>query len=246
MRLLSTIITTIALMCVSVTGVPDTDYQRTQELADKLFDDGKYKAAEKHYKTLGRVGDKYAQYRLSVIYHQGLNSRRNLPEAYAWAHVAAMNNHQGLVEHRDQVWASIPAAQHTESKKKAERFESLYSDISIARRLERASRQRLNSCTGSRVGSTCESVYAAAMPRAAGIAAGGAGDTGSSAARVGVGSESGASSGGEARNVEYYQDLRDTVREVGTYIDGRGQVELGEFKVIEDGEPQNETKEDPP
>ncbi len=241
MRLLLSVIALAVALGFNAFTHAGSLYKKNQEIADKHFLEGNYKEAEKRYKNLGRVGDKYAQYRLSRIYLDGLAGRKSLSEAYAWANLAAKNKHPGLVAFRDQIWESIPPAQRQSARKKADRFEGLYSDIAIARKVERASRQRLRSCTGSRLGTSCESVYAASMPRAVGMAPDGVfADSGiestTASAQIGTGSESGGTSGGEIRNVEYYQGLRETIASLEAYIAAheQGQVELGELKVIED------------
>jgi len=118
------------------------DLQATQEAADVAFVEGDYKKARKLYYQLAYVGNKYAQYKLSIIYMHGYEVDQNWPRAYAWAHTAAEFGQDSLVQHKKAVWQRIPEGQQEKSRVIADKYMEQYNDKNIARVLWIKARQK--------------------------------------------------------------------------------------------------------
>ena len=118
------------------------DLQATQDSADAAFSDGDYKKARKLYYQLAYLGNKYAQYKLSVMYMYGYKVEQNWPRAYAWAHTAAEYGQDSLAKHKQLVWEQMPEAQHSRASKIADKYMEQYNDSNIARVLWIKARQK--------------------------------------------------------------------------------------------------------
>lgn len=217
-------------------------YTAAQSEADALYDKGKFRLAYYKYRDLARRGDSFSQYRLSLMHLSGKGTGKDLLDAYAWANLAAQNKNPQLVAYRDSILEVIPENEHAAAKKKANKEMNRWGNDKLARNAYKAARRNLRSCTGSRLGTSCEAVYAAAMPKGTAIASAPGAEFNKSPA---TGRASGAKSaesqnnnGVESRDIEYYRDLRNTVEQLRLYIaESEGSVELGEFELIEDEEP---------
>ncbi len=118
------------------------DLQGMQETADTAFADGDYKQARKLYYQLAYLGNKYAQYKLSIMYMYGYHVEQNWSRAYAWAHTAAEHGQDSLVEHKQTVWQAVPGNQRDKASKIADKYMEQYNDKNIARVLWIKARQK--------------------------------------------------------------------------------------------------------
>jgi hypothetical protein len=118
------------------------DLQGVQETADAAFADGEYKKARKLYYQLSYLGNKYAQYKLSVMYMLGYGVDQDWPQAYAWATTAAEHGQDSLIKHKEAVWEQIPKAQRAAAGAEAEKNFEKYNDLNIAKVLWVKARQK--------------------------------------------------------------------------------------------------------
>lgn len=186
---------------------------------------------------LAKKGDSFSQYRISYMYLEGQGTEVNLVESYAWAYLAAQNRQKELVEYRDKVGSLVPEKEHRKALRRVDYYTRKWGNLAIADDAVKGARSELRNCTGSRVGSRCNEVYAAEMPSFWGInpgqGGGSAGDGGSASASGAVSSGT-HGGGGSARDMAYYQKLRDSIRALNRHIEeNSGTVEIGEFEVIE-------------
>jgi hypothetical protein len=222
-----------------------TDFQKTQERADRNYEKQNYKKALSSYRALARTGDIFSQYRIATMYMQGQGTKVNLHEAYGWAVLSTQSNNPDLVKFKQELFESIPDGEKEKAHDRARELWEKYSNRAIAAETRRNIQRELRSCTGSRIGSTCESIYMAQMPGYAQIAPGEGGSEGAqsaAAASAGNAGEAGNMGGGApSREVEHYMELRESLRQLDQYLEHHGgTVELGEFEVLEEA-PKTET-----
>ena len=216
----------------------DPGVARAQQHADRFYEAGEYRKAYRKYIELAKIGDSFSQYRVSYMHYSGEGQATDPVEAYAWAVLAAQNGNHDLVAYRDAIWDALPEADRHEAEDLAANYLNRWGNLALAEEAARKARQRLRDCTGSRLGTRCEDLYMSSMPLVVGgpPGGGGGGETGRSlaAASAGKGSEFN-SIGAPAQDFEYFQELRQALRMLDQYIgEQRGNVELGEFRVIED------------
>lgn len=246
MKLTRVMMTLAAFMLIatSATYAKSNRVDQMRDQADKHYQAKDYRKAYDDYDDLAGMGDKFAQYRLSVMNLEGLGTNENVVEAYAWAALAAEADNKSLRSYRDTVWKLVPAEQQKKAKSRAKKLSGRYGDLALARKSKRQATRQLRSCTGSRLGSSCEFVQVSSggslalggNPRLSSIEAASAGLTG---AEAGVGNAqtggAGSFAGGET-NPGHYMKLRESLKEFNRIIDDQlsGTVELGEFEVIEE------------
>lgn len=216
-------------------------YQQAQREADSLYDAGKHDKALKAYLKLAKKGDSFSQYRVSYMHLQGLGDEEDVVEAFAWAYLAAQNRQKELIEYRDAVSGLVPEKHQRKAERRVDYYMRKWGNRAIADDATRGARHELRSCTGSRLGTRCEEVYAMEMPKFwninPGRGGGSGGDGGSAAPSGSVSSAHGNGAGGSTRDMAYYQELRARIRALDQYIgEHSGSVELGEFEVLEDDE----------
>lgn len=137
--------------------------QRFQQITDQSFDDGHYARALSNYKRLSKLSDKYSQYRLAVMYLQGLGVEHNLIEAYAWSYVAAESSKKPYVDFHKAVREMLEPQQQDAAREKAGDYVTQYGLFRAAAHAVRLIRREKGQCTGSRVGSTCDRVSGSSL-----------------------------------------------------------------------------------
>jgi tetratricopeptide (TPR) repeat protein len=206
--------------------------QKTAEQADAAYAQKKYSRALKGYQQLARKGDAFSQYRLSYMNLQGEGVDVDYPEAFAWAVLAAESKDEQLEKYYNEVKALVPEDQRDKAQELAEDYLSRWGRMALAIEARRKADEQLRSCTGSRLGTRCDEVYALQMPKFWKINPGDE-PAGATAASGSV-SESPTGSGGATRDAEHYAELREARDQLDRYISNNaGTVELGEFEVIE-------------
>jgi len=216
-------------------GDRDDSDQRYGEEADTLYEEGHYDKAFDKYIRLAKKGDPYSQYRTSYMYLMGEGTGQNYANAFAWAALAKEHDVDALNNYFQEVKAQIPEDQRDAAQKKAEYTLRKWGKVALAIEGRRKAKRELRGCTGSRLGTRCDEVFAVQMPKFWGINPGdGTGADGGSAAPSGSVSTPGMGVGGEERDAEYYQELREYTAQLDQYIEqNAGTVEIGEFEVIE-------------
>lgn len=221
-------------------------YVSKQEQADRLYDQGKYNEALNLYLRLAKQGDAFSQYRVSYMYLLGQGHEEDIVEAFAWSYLAAQRREDPLIDYRDTVARLVPSELQKKAMRRLDYYMRKWGDRQLASDMITTTKHELRECTGSRLGTRCEEVYTAQMPRFWGINPG----SGSEVENVG-GSASGSGThssvignqpGAPQRDVDYYQGLRQRIKDLDQFIgENTGTVTLGELQVVED-----EEKTEPP
>lgn len=250
---------TIAITPTAAAAEIDPVYRHSQERADAHYQDGEYRKAYRRYMHLAKVGDTFAQYRLSLMNLYGQGMGKDPVDAYAWAALSAQSRHPDVATYRDLIWNTLDDDQREEAREKTEKLAGKYSNVALAEKARDKARRRLSSCTGSRLSTRCEDVYITSAPAFGGGGAGNGFDgegqdvvgahqsytteqpffgTGASDVSGGGGSHAPAGmtdTGSTERDIRYWRELRETVAELDRYIaEHEGVVTLGEFELVEE------------
>ncbi len=233
----------LALLAMPLTSAADAQYeadqksrsQKTAEKADAAYAAQDFRTAMQAYRQLAQKGDFFSQYRMSWMNLQGEGVARSYPEAFAWAVLAAESQDQQLQDYFNEVKGLVPEDERDDAQKLAEKYLQRWGRMSLAIEARKKADQQLRNCTGSRLGTRCDEVYAMQMPKFWKISPGvGDGTDGGSAAPSGSVSAAPAGSGGAVRDAEHYAELREARDQLDLYISNNaGTVELGELEVIE-------------
>lgn len=129
-----------------------------QQRADKAFDSERYDRARREYRELAKLGDKYAQYRLAVIYEQGLGVPIDLIEAYAWSYVATESERSEYKEYHRSIRGQLNGRQLEAARELAGDRIGELGTYTVAINARKEIRQQKSECVGSRIGSSCERV----------------------------------------------------------------------------------------
>ncbi len=206
-------------------------YQLAQQAADDAYDNGAYAKAYRKYLNLARRGDTFSQYRLSYMHFQGQSVDVSWAEAFAWAVLAAQGNNPQLVKYMAALGQLVPEEEGNRATIKAKHYLDRWGDMAIAEDARRGALRELRQCTGSRLGTRCEEVYAMQMPKFWAIGSG----QSVSGGRTMNGSTSHSGVGGPVLNTRYYQSVRWGLRDVDHYIEqNAGNVVIGELTSLED------------
>jgi len=214
--------------------VDDSD-QRAAERADQLYEEGDFSSAYSSYLRLAKKGDPFSQYRASFMNLKGQGVDPDIVQAFAWAVLAAESKDEQLLQYLEDVKVRVPESEREAAQKKAEVYLREWGKLALAREAHSKSKRIRQNCTGSRLGTRCDEVYAVQMPKFWSISPGvGGGVDGGSAAPSGSVSSAVQGGGGEIRDAEYYQELKQYTAALEQYIQQEsGTVELGEFEVLE-------------
>jgi hypothetical protein len=128
-----------------------------REQADTWFDNAQYEMAYMEYLSLAQEGDKFAQFRLSLIEYFGLVENSSKLKAAAWAGVAQEEEIKPLRQLYKLIWAELDVAQQNEAKMLISEWDSNFGVAITPKKKRRASRRKR--CTGSRVGANCDRVF---------------------------------------------------------------------------------------
>ena len=222
----------IAVCLASIFGAPVhaapiSKYHALQLQADALYEKGDYQQAMKQYLALAKKGDTFSQYRVSYMYLEGQGTGSDLIESFAWAFLSAQNDQKDLVQYRNTVSSLIPEDQQRKATRRVDYYMRKWGNRAIAQEAVDGARRELRDCTGSRLGTRCDEVYAAQMPTFWGVTPGNGanpgggegGDGGSASASGSVASPTGNGAGGPSQDVRYYQALRQKIRDMNAYIE---------------------------
>ena len=243
----------VFLLAIPLQCVADAQYKADQEAkdlnvaerADAAYADKQYSKAMESYRVLAQKGDFFSQYRMSFMNLQGEGVLVNYPEAFAWAVLAAESQDQQLQTYFNEVKTRVPEGERDAAQALTEKYLQRYGRMALAIEGRRKADRQLRNCTGSRLGTRCDEVYAMQMPRFWTISPGeGDGVDGGSAAPSGSISAGQSGVGGAVRDAEHYAELREAREQLDLYISGNtGTVELGELELIEPDEQQVPAKD---
>ncbi len=221
---------------VTVASASNSQLERKQNLADKYYDRQKYKQAYKNYMDLAANGDKYSQYKIAVMYYQGLGLAKSMTDAFAWAYLASEEGNSSLKQFKNAVWKKVAKGQQELAKSKALSNLEKYGSLSIAIKKRNTINKRVKSCTGSRVGSSCEALWSS----------GGLGGSFQSYLNVNAvvpaftlnsdaGSAAALVSSVTAKDTFLYMDLKDTLKLLDRYIETHaGYIEIHDIEIVDE------------
>jgi len=224
-------------------------YVSKQEQADRLYDQSKYNDAFTLYLRLAKQGDSFSQYRVSYMYLLGQGHEEDILEAFAWSYLAAQRREDPLIDYRDTVARMVPKELQPKAMRKLDYYMRKWGDRKLANDMITTTKRELRECTGSRLGTRCEEVYAAQMPKFWGTnpTNGNARQEGIEGPDLTAGSRSaevGNQPGAPQRDIAYYQSLRERIDNLNRYIaENSGTVELGALQLLEDEEKAESTQE---
>lgn len=209
----------------------DKDAQ-TAERADAAYAQQKYATALDEYGKLARQGDSFSQYRMSYMNLLGEGVPINYPEAFAWAVLAAESRNEQLETYFTEVRDRVPEEQRDAAQNLAEDYLQHWGRMTLAIAARKKADQQLRNCTGSRLGTRCEEVYAMQMPKFWSINP--ADEPPNTSAPSGSVSSMLTGTGSAVRDAEHYAEVREARDQLDQYISNNaGTVELGEFEVVE-------------
>jgi hypothetical protein len=198
--------------------------------ADEAYRRKEYKRAFELYQSLAKnAGDKFSQYRLALMYAQGWHVEKNTVEAYAWSSLAAETEIPEFLAYQQQLEDQLEINELIQARKRANHLIENFGVFQQAYTSSKLLRRKKFSCTGSRVGNTCDRVASSGFGCAIG-ADRPPSETCLRMGRMGLNSVTGTFPL-KLRQVEI--ELRELMR-----IYNPGQVTLGELELIDDGEGQ--------
>lgn len=132
------------------------DQAMSRTAADREFSHGTYATALDDYIDLAEDGDKFAQYRLALMYYFGLGVEKDLVSAAVWAGVAQEPELIPLRQMYHLMMQEMSVAQKLELKQRLADLDLKYGATVMYK--EKRLFPRATDCTGSRVGANCERV----------------------------------------------------------------------------------------
>jgi len=132
--------------------------QQAQQRADDAYADQNYKAAYRRYMKLAEVGDKFAQFRLAVMYEEGQHVAQDMIASYAWSYLAAESRRKEFTSYHASIKSKLKPAQLNAARRNAGDLIAKYGLYRQAAEAEELLVKTLRTCTGSRVGNTCDAV----------------------------------------------------------------------------------------
>jgi len=212
----------------------DTD-QRAAQRADRLYAEEEFDSAYDTYLHLAKKGDPFSQYRTSFMRLQGQGVEPDVIEAFAWATLAAESGEKQLQKYLGEVEARVPEQQRDAAELKAAEYRREWGKVALAREARSKAKRTMQDCTGSRLGTSCDILYATQMPKFWNISPGaGNGADGGSGAPSGTVNTVVQGAGGEVRDAQYYRELRQYTAVLEQYIEqNAGTVEIRDVESVE-------------
>ena len=116
-------------------GMPD---EKARLRGLNYYQNGEYAKAARSFQKAARYADKYAQYRLSLLYWDGLGVARDRSRSYLFAALAAERGSDNLVAIRRLLWAGLEPAERSQVLALGARYFARYGDSSAKPRQLRA------------------------------------------------------------------------------------------------------------
>jgi hypothetical protein len=125
---------------------------RVQNQAEEVYERADYERAFFIYRNeLVPIGDKYGQYMVGFMYLTGKGVAEDRVAASAWYRLAAERGTKEFIQSRDQVMASLDAAQRADSDRVYVELRQEYGDLVLLAKAIRADYEKLRQRTGSRL-----------------------------------------------------------------------------------------------
>lgn len=158
----------IMIMILSILSSPvwsknsnDERYIPSKEdakIAAKDYQEKNYEKAYSGFEKLAYIGDKHAQYMLSIMFLYGQGTERNLAKSYAWSKLSTETNSEPLVSHFKKLTASLPQETIGQGEDFYSKIYKDYNDVAIAREYRNYFNDQIPTCTGSRIKGNCGNV----------------------------------------------------------------------------------------
>jgi len=126
--------------------------------ADDAYADQDYKLAYRRYQKLAEIGDKFAQFRLAAMFEEGQFVDQDMIEAYAWSYLSAESGRAEYANYHSNIKSHLSSDQLTPARQRAGDLITKFGLYRQAAEAEDLLVKTLRSCTGSRVGNTCDAV----------------------------------------------------------------------------------------
>ncbi len=135
--------------------------QQAQQRADDAYADQNYQTAYRRYMKLAEVGDKFAQFRLAVMYEEAQHVAQDMIAAYAWSYLAAESRRKEFMSYHASIKSKLKPDQLEAARQHAGDLITKYGLYRQAVEAEELLVKTMRTCTGSRVGNTCDAVEVA-------------------------------------------------------------------------------------
>jgi len=134
--------------------------EKSQELADQLYQDKDYPRAFRMYEALAEHGDKFSQYRLAYMYEHGYSVAKDMRLAFAWSYLAAENGDPGIVKYHRYIRTKFDDTALRQVKPLAAQYLQKYGTYAQASKAKSLISREMRACSGSRTGSSCNKIRA--------------------------------------------------------------------------------------
>ncbi|WP_251359346.1 hypothetical protein [Kangiella sp. TOML190] len=121
------------------------------QLVEKLYKEKKYSEAFPIYQKLAKAGDKYAQYKLSLMYLLGQGADVNFEKSYSWAFVAKESKEKHVVALFNKLDKAMLDENRSQYEDSAINLYMRYNDLEVSERALKALKKEFPNCTGSRL-----------------------------------------------------------------------------------------------
>lgn len=137
--------------------------QMIQQRADLAYAQGQDRRAWRLYQQLADIGDKFAHFRIASMYEDGRHVDRDLVQAHSWAALAAETGREEFRQYQAALRSRLDSNQLAESAQLSADLVAEYGIFKQAVTALELMRERVSSCTGSRVGSRCDAVSSSTL-----------------------------------------------------------------------------------
>lgn len=118
----------------------------------EAYADGRMRDARDRFQTAARYGDKFSQYRLSLMSWYGDSADPDPVLAYVWADLAAERGYKDMLAVREEIWALLDEAQQRRATEIGSEYYKKYGDAAAKPRLNRELIRGKREMTGSHAG----------------------------------------------------------------------------------------------
>ena len=132
---------------------PDSRTMAVQDKVERLFDAAQFERAFFIYRNeLSPIGDKYAQYMVGFMYHEGMGVEEDPVSAAAWYQLAAERGTREFVVVRDRLLHVMDEDDAVEARVLYQELRLRYCDMAVLLASIKRNVRELRNRTGSRVG----------------------------------------------------------------------------------------------
>lgn len=149
--LIALIIVSISAFSANATNPIDVDdFERTSELGKTALRNKNFDSAYIYLNKASKLGDKVSQFKLAILYMEGLGVKQDYTKAYLWLNVASEYNHNKWRKVRDQLLGALSKEQVEALAPLVEDYIAKYGaktqDISCSRRAALGSQHKVIQC----------------------------------------------------------------------------------------------------